>query len=125
MNEVNEAEIAVEVSEASEITPEEQLIIDEVKGLMAQRETNDNIMFKKVDQKRLSEETLKVNGAIKHLVTADITQTNNLIKAASLWVAKQLGLKAVKKGKKQDPWWKVEATYRRRHKKFEERYQHT
>ena len=82
------------------------MIIDEVKGLMAQRETNDNIMFKKVDQKRLSEETLKVNGAIKHLVTADITQTNNLIKAASLWVAKQLGLKAVKKGKKQDPWWK-------------------
>ena len=54
MNEVNEAEIAVEVSEASEITPEEQLIIDEVKGLMAQRETNDNIMFKKVDRKRLS-----------------------------------------------------------------------
>ena len=73
---------------------------------MAEGKTNDNIMFKKVDQKRLSEETLKVNGAIKHLVTADITQTNNLIKAASLWVAKQLGLKTVKKGKKQDPWWK-------------------
>ena len=73
---------------------------------MAQRETNDNVMLKKVDQKRLSGETLKVNGAIKHLVTADITQTNNLIKAAGLWVAKQLGLKTVKKGKKQDPWWK-------------------
>ncbi|XP_063595812.1 uncharacterized protein LOC134772704 [Penaeus indicus] len=106
IEEVNEADITIEVSEAAEITPEEQLIIDEVKGLMAQGVTNDNIMFKKVDQKRLSEETLKVNGAIKHLVTADITQTNNLIKAASLWVAKQLGLKTVKKEKKQDPWWK-------------------
>ncbi|XP_063604453.1 uncharacterized protein LOC134779729 [Penaeus indicus] len=106
IEEVNEADITIEVSEAAEITPEEQLIIDEVKGLMAQGVTSDNIMFKKVDQKRLSEETLKVNGAIKHLVTADITQTNNLIKAASLWVAKQLGLKTVKKEKKQDPWWK-------------------
>ena len=104
MNEVNEADISIEVGEAAEITPEEQLIIDEVKALMAQGETNNNIMFKIVDQKRLSEETLKVNGAIKHLVTVDITQTNNLIKAASLWVAKQLGLKFVKKGKKQDPW---------------------
>ena len=106
MNENNESDIAMEVNEATEITPEERLIIDEVKGLMAEGKTNDNIMFKKVDQKRLSEETLKVNGAIKHLVTADITQTNNLIKAASLWVAKQLGLKTVKKEKKQDPWWK-------------------
>ena len=106
IEDVNEADITIGVSEATEITPEAQLIIDEVKGLMVQGETNDNIMFKKVDQKRLSEETLKLNGAIKHLVTADITQTNNLTKAASLWVAKQLGLKTVKKGKKQDPWWK-------------------
>ncbi len=105
-NEANAAEIAIEVNEAAARTPEEQLIIDEVRGLMLQGETNDNIMFKKVDQKRLSEETRKVNGAIKHLVTADVTQTNNLIKAASRWVAKQLGLKNIKKGKKEEPWWK-------------------
>ena len=62
MKKVNEADILIEVGEAAEITPEEQLIIDEVKALMAQGETNNNIMFKIVDQKRLSEETLKVNG---------------------------------------------------------------
>ena len=45
--------------------------------------------FKKVDKKRLKEETRKVNKAIKHVVTKDITELNNLIKAA-----RQLGPKS-------------------------------
>ena len=121
MNEVNEADISIEVGEAAEITPEEQLIIDEEKALMAQGETNNNIMFKIVDQKRLSEETLKVNGAIKHHVTADITQTNNLIKAAS--PCQTARIEICQEGEETGPM--VEATYRRRHKEPEEKHQHT
>ena len=45
VEDVNEADITIEVSEAAEITSEEQLKIDEVKGLMIQGETNDNIML--------------------------------------------------------------------------------
>ena len=98
MSEPSEADITIEVTEAIGITPEEQLIIEEVKQLIVQGETNFNIMFKKVDQKSLREETRKV---IIHLVTSK--QTNNLTKTASLWVAKQLGLKTVKEGEKKDP----------------------
>ena len=53
---------------------------------MAKGETSDKIMLHKVDQKKFSEETRQV----KQLLIGYITQTNNLIKAASLWVNKQL-----------------------------------
>ena len=55
-NKVHEADIAIEVNKTAEITPEEQLIADEVKRLMTQGESSDNIMFKKI-QKKLNEET--------------------------------------------------------------------
>ena len=64
--------LATKVNETAEITPEEQLIIDEVKRLMTQGERIDN-MFKKVDQKELSEETQQLNRTIEHLVTGNIT----------------------------------------------------
>ena len=38
--------------------------------------------------------------------TKSITQTNNLIKAACVWVADQLGPKKYEDRKKKDPWWK-------------------
>ena len=38
--------------------------------------------------------------------TKNIPQTNNLIKAAGIWVADQLGFKKYEDGKKKDPWWK-------------------
>ena len=43
---------------------------------------------------------------IELIETKNITHTNNLIKAAGVWVADQLGLKKYKRGKKKDPWWK-------------------
>lgn len=92
VNEVNEADIA------NKVIPGKQMIIDEVKRLMTHGKTGDNIIFKKVDQKKYSEETGQVNGSIKHLSTGNITQTNNLV-AGSLWVAKHLGLKESKKNK--------------------------
>ena len=43
---------------------------------------------------------------IELIETKNITLTNNLIKAAGIWVADQLGLKKYEGGKKKDPWWK-------------------
>lgn len=57
---------------------------------MAKGETSDKIMLHKVDRKKFSEETQQVNRAVKQLLIGYISQTNNLIKAASLWVNKQL-----------------------------------
>ena len=105
INEGYEADVRIEVNEEVEITPEELQIIEEVKELLTQGEDDKYIMFKKVDRKKLRDKTQEVNGAIKHIVTASITHTNNLIKAASCWVAKQLGLRTVKQRKRHIPWW--------------------
>ena len=50
-------------------------------------------MFKKVHKKTLKFQTDRVNDAIKYFKTKNITETNDLIEAASAWVAGQIGLK--------------------------------
>ena len=62
------------------------------------------ISFKKGDTKILKRTTAKVNRVIDLIETKNISQTNNLIKAASIWVADQLGLKKYEGEKKNDPW---------------------
>ena len=54
----------------------------------------------------LNRTTAKVNRVVELIETKNITQTNNLIKAAGAWVADQLGLKKYEGGKKKDSWWK-------------------
>ena len=70
----NDTEICVHV--ATEITDEENLIIDELKALITKNETEEYLLFKKVDQRKLRDVTEKVNAVIKHTETDDITQTN-------------------------------------------------
>ena len=44
---------------------------------------------------------------IKYIDTNDLTETNNLIVAPSVWIAKELGLKKeLKRIVKQELWWK-------------------
>ena len=52
----------------------------------------------------LNRTTANVNRVIELIETKKITQTNNLIKAAGVWVAEQLGFKKYEDGKKKDPW---------------------
>ena len=52
----------------------------------------------------LNRTTTKVNSVIELIETNNITQTNNLIKAAGVLVADQLGLKKYKGENKKDPW---------------------
>ena len=54
----------------------------------------------------LNRTTVNVNSATELIETKNITQSNNSIKAAGVWVAHQLGLKKYEGGKKKDPWWK-------------------
>ena len=54
----------------------------------------------------LNRTTANVNRVIELIETKNITQTNNLIKAAGVWVAEQFGLKKYEGGKKKDPWGK-------------------
>ena len=77
-----------------DISSEERTIIDQVREINVEGVGNNHgYSFKKVDKRRLEKETRKVNEAIKYVATKDITESNNLIKAASKWVVRQLGLK--------------------------------
>ena len=50
--------------------------------------------------------TENVNLAIKFIDTINITQTNDLIRASSVWVAGELGMRGIEWRKKNEPKWK-------------------
>ena len=54
----------------------------------------------------LNRTTAKVSRVIELIETKNMTQTNNLIKAAGIWVADELGLKKYEGGKRKDIRWK-------------------
>ena len=62
--------------------------------------------FNKVDKKVLKIRTNKVKEEIKCLKRKSIIETNNLIRAASVWVAEWIGLKKAKHRKKNETRWK-------------------
>ena len=86
--------VAVNIETLDEET---QIIIAQLNKILAGDRNTDGISFKKVDMNTLNRTTGK---------TKNITQTNNLIEAAGIWVADQLGLKKYEGRKKKDPWWK-------------------
>ena len=83
-----------------------QLVIAQLNKTLAVGRNTDGISLNNVDLNTLNKTTAKVNRVIELIETKNITQTNNLIKAAGVWVADQLGLKKYEGGKKKDPWWK-------------------
>ena len=95
--EPNETEICVCVE--TEITDEEHLIIDELIALMIRHETEEQLPFKKVDQRKLKDVTKKMNAVIIH-IEIDITQTKKIAMTAALWFAKEVGVTKAKKQRK-------------------------
>lgn len=84
--EPNQTEIQVYVG--TEITDEEHLIIDDLKTLIS-NETDESLLFKKIDKRKFRDVTKKVNAEMRHIET-DVTQTDKLAMASALWVAKKL-----------------------------------
>ena len=73
---------------------------------MLEGKTSDGIMFKKVEKKTLKVQTDRINDGIKYFKNKNITETNDLIKAASVRVAEQIGLKKRDYREKNEPRWK-------------------
>ena len=103
--EINHAEDSIGDTEG-DMNEKHRLIAEQLKEIMREGRTFNGTMFKKVDKKVLKFQTHRVNEAIKYLKSKSITETNNLIRAASVWVAEQLGLKKAEHKKKNEPWWK-------------------
>ena len=85
---------------------EHRKIVERLNETMLQGKTSDRIMFKKVDKKILKVQTDRVNEAIKYFKSKSITETNDLIKSASVRVSEQTGLKKRDYREKSVPRWK-------------------
>ena len=59
---------------------------------MINNETEEYPPFKKVDQRKLRDVTKRVNVVLRHIETDDVTQTNKLAVAATLWVTKEVAV---------------------------------
>ena len=100
----NEDEIFIE---ENTLNDEDKDILKEIVDILKKKEFNGQIDFKKVDKFKLNEITKKINNVIRHIKANNITEINNILRAASAYAAKKLGLKEFKRDdKKTDPWWK-------------------
>ena len=61
--------------------------------MMKGKKFGGKISFKKVDRSKLYNVTKLVDRVVQYIITNSITDTNSLIKAANVYVAKELGLK--------------------------------
>ena len=85
------------------MSEEHQVIVEQLKKIMVEGRTG--IMFKKVDKNILKVQTDRVNEAIKYLKSQNIAETNELIRAASVWVAERIGSKKAERRKKNELRW--------------------
>ena len=88
------------------LNDEHRKIVERLNEIMLEGKTSDGIMFKKVDKNTLKVQTDRVNEVIRYFKSKNITETNDLIKAASVWIAEQIGLKKRDYREKNEPRWK-------------------
>ena len=103
--EINDAEDSISDTKG-DLSEEHRANVEQLKKIMVKGRTGDGIMFKKVDRKVLKVQTDRVNEAIKYLKSKNITETKNLIRAASVWVAELIELKKAEHRKKNERKWK-------------------
>uniref|UniRef100_A0A1X7TJ54 Uncharacterized protein n=1 Tax=Amphimedon queenslandica TaxID=400682 RepID=A0A1X7TJ54_AMPQE len=105
----NSVDRSVSVEESGSVSLEEGLFIDVVDGPSEVKSLCEEIVkvydelgdgrekykfaFKTVDRKKLSKETSRVNEALTYIRTNTISETNRLVYAVSVFIARKLGLK--------------------------------
>ena len=90
-----------------DLSEEYQTIVEQLEERMVEGRTGNGIMFKIVDKKVLKVQADRVNEVIQYLESKSITETNNLTRAASAWVAEWTELKKAEHEKKNEPKWKL------------------
>ncbi|CAI9724908.1 Hypothetical predicted protein [Octopus vulgaris] len=97
LKEENENEAEIIDQEGDKGTEEQISILNEIIDIWTSGEQSFDTGFKKVDRKKLNEWVRKINDIIVDIRTGNITDTNNLINAISIFVVRKLGLKAKEK----------------------------
>ena len=92
------------IKKLNDISEEDRRIISEILELSKSLENNP-VNLKKANQRQVEEITNRINKVIDKIPTRTITETNNLINAARMYVAKELGLKQTTQKQSKIPWW--------------------
>ena len=85
------------------LNDEHQKIVERLIEILLKGKPSDGIMFKQIDKKTLKVQTDRVNDTIRYFKSKNITETNDLIKAASVSVEEQIGLKKRDYREKNEP----------------------
>ena len=85
------------------LNDEHQKIVERLIEILLEGKPSDGIMFKQIDKKKLKVQTDGVNDTIRYFKSKNITETNDLIKAASVSVEEQIGLKKRDYREKNEP----------------------
>ena len=85
------------------LNDEHQKIVERRNEILLEGKPSDEIMFKQIDKKTLKVQTDRVNDTIRYFKSKNITETNDLIKAASVSVEEQIGLKKRDYREKNEP----------------------
>ena len=85
------------------LNDEHQKIVERLIEILLEGKPSDGIMFKQIDKKTLKVQTDRVNDTIRYFKSKNITETNDLIKAASVSVEEQIALKKRDYREKNEP----------------------
>ena len=96
------------MEDVEELDEEERDIIEEINHIIDENLSRKFVGFKKIERSVLREKVSKVNRVLNKIRTENLSGTNTLIKACSVYIAGAAGLKPVqvRHGNSKEPWWK-------------------
>ena len=100
-------DVNVQITDNDTRNDEERQMIRDILEIMRSGQVWNGAGFKRVDRKVLAEWTKKVNRVVSEIQSTNITDTNKLINATAIYIARQLGLKmggCEGKGSKEPRW---------------------
>ena len=86
-------DVNVQIKDNDTRNDEERQMIKDILEIMRSGQMWNAAGFKRVDRKVLAEWTKKVNRVVSVIQTTNITDTNKLINATAIHIARQVGLK--------------------------------
>ena len=90
-----------------DLNDEEIETLNKLNKIIDEHMDEELVGFKRVERKILKQWVQKINRILPKIRTDNLTSTNNLIKACSILVGKEAGLKVFKKQQARvTPWWK-------------------
>ena len=106
VNELSE-NVSVQITDNDTMNNEKRQTIKDIVEIMRSGQVWNGVGFKKVDKKVLADWTKKVNRVVSEIQTTNITDTNKLINATAIYIARQVRLKmggCERKRNQESPW---------------------